>query len=239
MGMPITIEIVDRRASDKDFKMIFKYFTAIDEIYSTYKNSSVISKINRGEITINEVSDEVKLIFSLAEKTKKESGGYFDISKDGVIDPSGIVKGWAIFKAAEILLGNGYENFYIDAGGDIQVAGKNNEGKFWTIGIKNPFNKEEIIKVLQLKNKGVATSGNYMRGDHIYNPKKSGEVIDEIVSLTVVGPNVYEADRFATAAFAMGKKGIEFIEKLDGFEGYQIDKAGIATFTSNFEEYVV
>ena len=52
-----------------------------------------------------------------------------------------------------------------------------------------------------------------------------------------MGPNVLEADRFATAAFAMGREGIHFIESLKGFEGYAIDAKGIATMTSGFEVY--
>ncbi len=62
--------------------------------------------------------------------------------------------------------------------------------------------------------------------------------VEGVVSLTVVGPNIYEADRFATAAFAMGEAGIMFIEKLPGFEGYMVNDNGIATFTSGFEKYV-
>ena len=62
--------------------------------------------------------------------------------------------------------------------------------------------------------------------------------MNEIVSISVIGPNVFEADRFATAAFAMQRKGINFIEKLDGFEAYMIDKNGIATMTSKFEKYI-
>jgi thiamine biosynthesis lipoprotein len=55
----------------------------------------------------------------------------------------------------------------------------------------------------------------------------------------VIGPNIYEADRFATAAFAMESAGILFIEELEGFEGYMIDQHGLATYTSGFERYVV
>jgi thiamine biosynthesis lipoprotein len=86
---------------------------------------------------------------------------------------------------------------------------------------------------------GIATSGTYIRGRHIYDPfAAEGQSIDEIVSLTVLGPNVYEADRFATAAFAMGPAGIHFIERESGLEGYMIGKNGIATMTSGFAEYV-
>ena len=84
----------------------------------------------------------------------------------------------------------------------------------------------------------MATSGTYIRGQHIYNPHNRVQTFDDIVSLTVIGPNIYEADRFATAAFAMGKSGIDFIESLPGFEGYIIDSNGIATMTSGFENYV-
>jgi len=87
------------------------------------------------------------------------------------------------------------------------------------------------------KGKGIATSGSYLRGQHIYNPHTPQEKLLEIVSLTVIGENVLEADRFATAAFAMGRDGINFIEQLPGFEGYAIDKNGLATMTSNFELY--
>jgi thiamine biosynthesis lipoprotein len=93
--------------------------------------------------------------------------------------------------------------------------------------------------VLALTDRGVATSGTAIRGQHIYNPYHRNTPILDIVSLTVIGPNIYEADRFATAAFAMGRKGIQFLEKLAGFEGYLIDAQARATLTSGFERYVL
>jgi FAD:protein FMN transferase len=148
-----------------------------------------------------------------------------------------VVKGWAIQNAAQLLLQKGYKNFYIDAGGDVQSSGLNEEEEEWSIGIRNPFKIEEIVKVVYPRGKGIATSGSYLRGQHIYNPHKPKEELKDIVSLTVIGENVLEADRFATAAFAMGREGINFIEQLPGFEGYAIDKNGLATMTSNFELY--
>ena len=236
MGMPITVEIVDFVSGDI-FDKVFSFFKYIDQKFSTYKKNSEITKINDLRFTINESSEEMKTIFRLAEQTRKETNGYFDIFHNGKYDPSGIVKGWAIFNAAKLLNEMGVKNFYIDCGGDVQVQSSKFKVKSWKIGIKNPFKQDEIIKIIYLKNGGVATSGTYIRGSHIYNPK--GQMSDEIVSLTVIGPNVYEADRFATAGFAMGKKGIEFIEKLKGFEGYQINKDGIATMTSGFEKYTI
>lgn len=236
--MPITVEVVDARVTESDIASVFDYFAYVDRLFSTYKKESEISRLNAGEITKKQLSTDVRQILQLADDTKKESNGYFNIEHKGKIDPSGIVKGWAIYNAAGILKEHGFQSFYIDAGGDIQVSGKNEKGMSWTVGIRNPFQPDEIVKVVKLENKGIATSGLYVRGQHIYNPKADGP-INDIASMTIIGPTVYDADRFATAAFAMGSKGIQFIEKLPGYDGYMIDPKGIATMTSRFGRFVV
>lgn len=237
MGMPITVEIVDRKVRENDIEKIFTYFDYIDNTFSTYKPESEINLINRGKIKRQEWSRDMKEVFRLSQLTKEETGGYFDIARQGQYDPSGLVKGWAILNAASSLEQSGFENYYIEAGGDIQVRGRNGSGDRWRIGIRNPKNRQQIVKAVALENMGIATSGTYIRGQHIYNPHEPGRELQEIVSLTVIGPNVYEADRFATAAFAMQKKGIVFIEHLPGFEGYMIDLQGTATYTSGFTNY--
>ena len=238
MGMPIIVEIVDPSASDEAFDAVFDYFHYVDEKFSTYKDHSEIMRINRHELNLEDASHDMQTIFALAEQTRQETYGCFDIRHRGSIDPSGIVKGWAIYNAAELLSRLGYKNFYVDAGGAIQAVGKNDQGQDWRVGIRNPFNIQQIVKVLSVSNCGVATSGTYIRGQHIYNPQNGAESIDDIISITVIGPNIYEADRFATAAFAMGRDGIAFIENLQGFEGYMIDVKGIATLTTGFMRYV-
>jgi len=239
MGMPITIEVVDVKVTESDIAGIFDYFASVDRMFSTYKKESEISRFNAGELTKKQLSTDVRQILQLADDTRRESNGYFNIAHNGQIDPSGIVKGWAIYNAAGLLKEHGFHNFYVDAGGDVQVSGKNENGTYWTIGIRNPFKREEIVKVVRLDNKGIATSGLYVRGQHIYNPHKPNDPITAISSMTVIGPTVYDADRFATAAFAMGEKGIQFIEKLPGYDGYMIDSNGIATMTSRFGRFVI
>jgi thiamine biosynthesis lipoprotein len=87
-------------------------------------------------------------------------------------------------------------------------------------------------------NEGIATSGTYNRGQHIFNPTDpTQKTITDIVSLSVIGPNVLEADRFATAAFAMGERGIYLIQQRPGLEGYVINRNNIATQTTGFETY--
>ncbi len=238
MGMPITVEIADSSATRDALEKIFSYFIAVDERFSTYKSGSEIMRINRGEVLENEYSAGMKEVFALAEKTKKETSGYFDIKNpDGSLDPSGIVKGWAIQNAAAQLFDMGFRNFYIDAGGDIQSSGTNAKGETWSVGIRNPFNFKEIIKIIYPQGSGIATSGTYIRGQHIYNPYAPGKELCDVVSLTVVGPNVLDADRFATGAFAMERESVNFIENLKDFEGYMVDSKGIATMTSGFKMY--
>jgi thiamine biosynthesis lipoprotein len=238
MGMPITLQVVDPTATEELLDTVFSYFEYVDQKFSTYKDDSEITLLNQHRISLAESSEDMRIVFALAEQTKLESQGYFDIARDGAYDPSGLVKGWAIYNAAEILRQKGCKDFYVDAGGDVEAVGRNPRGENWRAGIRNPFNANEIVKVLSISNCGVATSGTYVRGQHIFNPKDIGRPITDILSLTVIGPNVYEADRFATAAFAMGRQGIEFVERLEGFEGYLIDRDRQATFTSGFERYV-
>jgi thiamine biosynthesis lipoprotein len=237
MGMPITVEVIDPGVRDGNLEDVFTYLVAVDEAFSPYKASSEVSRLNRGELPEDQYSEDLKTILALSEQTRIETHGYFDIWSAGICDPSGIVKGWAVQQAARILETAGCRNFYVDAGGDMQVCGMK-EGRPWRVGIRNPFNRNELVKVLALSDCGVATSGTAIRGQHIYDPHDSDKELLEILSITVIGTNVYDADRFATAAFAMQCQGICFIEALPDFEGYMIDANARATYTSGFERYV-
>lgn len=237
MGMIAKINVIDVGVTEEDINEVFSYFHYIDKKFSTYKKDSEISQINRGELKEWDYSVDMKKILKLSEETKKETDGFFDINFNGILDPSGLVKGYAVFSGAEILKKKGFRDYFVEIAGDIQVEGKNERKDNWKVGIQNPFNLDEIIKVVRLSNKGIATSGNYIRGTHIYNPKEK-RFAEEIAGITIIGPNVYEADRFATAVFAMGEEGIVFLEKLKGFEGYMVKKNKKAIMTSGFEEYL-
>jgi thiamine biosynthesis lipoprotein len=238
MGMPVTIEIAGSEAAPAYFERLFSYFEHMEQVFSPFRATSETSRINSGLLSLEDCCDEMKTVLRLAEKTRIETGGYFDVNRDGVLNPVGLVKGWAVYEASEILRKAGFWDFYIEAGGDIQLSGVNEFGDYWAVGIRNPLAPKEIVKVLRLSDMGIATSGTYARGQHIYDPLSADQsASDQLVSLTVLGPNVYEADRFATAAFAMGAKGLHFLERQPGLEGYAIDKNGIATMTSGFASY--
>ena len=69
----------------------------------------------------------MKTVFALAEQMRLQTGGYFDIRHGDTVDPSGLVKGWAIFNASELVRQRGLTNYYVEAGGDFQAVGKNSQ----------------------------------------------------------------------------------------------------------------
>ncbi len=235
MGMSVAVEVLDE-CDGSDVDEILDYFHEVDEMFSTYKRTSEISKINRKELRIEDASPDVKKILRLCEETRSLTHGYFDIHVEGVLDPSGLVKGYAISEASKRLIKKGYKNFYIEIGGDIDIHGLKN-GQKWKVGVRDPRDTTTTKGVLHLTNVGIATSGTYERGMHIYDPIKK-KLANEVSSLTVIGPDVYEADRFATAAYAMGKKGIDFLDTIEGVEGYMIARDGKEYLTEGFRNYL-
>ena len=236
MGMPITIKTPHRDIVRPAFTKVFEFFRHVDEKYSPFIDTSDVAKINKQTLNESDYSPELLEIAHWANRTNHETNGYFNVWHNDIFDPSGIVKGWAIQKASEIM-SEYTRDFYIEAGGDIQVSGVNDKQQPWRIGVRNPFNRDENIRVVALDNHAIATSGTAIRGQHIYDPVSSKDLTD-IVSLTVIAPKIIDADRMATAAFAMGRSGIEFIEKLADYEGYMVDsnKRAIATTGwNNFE----
>ncbi len=239
MGMPVIVEIHDA-ADLAPFDAVFAHFHAVDDRFSPYRRDSELCRFDRGEIPALALSPEMRDVLELAELTEDQTQGYFRIRRpDGTLDPSGVVKGWAVKRAADLLRGLGHRHFCVEIAGDIELSGLDAEGGPWRVGLSNPFAPDEIIKVLGLSDCGIATSGTAARGQHIYNPHDPGHKITRIVSLTVVGPDVLEADRFVTAAFAMEEDGIAFIEDTPGLEGYMVGADRVATMTSGFRDLVL
>lgn len=236
MGMVAKLIVEDSDSAKLLQTQIEDLFNVIDNKFSSYKKTSDITKLNSGDLSILK-DHELSWILSECDKTKSETDGYFDCKYNKIVDPSGLVKGYAINQAAKILTTSGQKNYLIEISGDVQTSGLNNEGNPWQIGIENPFKKGEVIKIVKLSGQGIATSGTSIHPDHIINPL-TNKPAHEIVSISVIAASIYDADRFATAAFAMGEKGIEFIQGLPGFAGYMItnDKQGI--MTESFKQYV-
>jgi FAD:protein FMN transferase len=235
MGMPIVLMTPDESVKNDNIEEVFSFFTYVDETYSPFIESSIVSRISRGEVGEPEYTSELREILAVAKRTKQQTNGYFDVWHKGNFDPSGIVKGWAIAEAAKIL-SKYTKDFYIEAGGDIQASGVNDESTPWQIGVRSPFDRHQNIKVVALSNGAIATSGTAIRGQHIYDPI-GGKELNEVASISVIAPNIIDADRMATAAFAMGAKGIYFIEQLDGYEACAVMHNKTTITTTGWHKY--
>lgn len=220
MGMPISIDIPN--CSQREvFEAVFTSFHRIDDRFSTYKPDSEVSKLAVGKLSEDKLSPELKLVIKECRQAEKWTGGYFSAWAAGAFDPSGYVKGWAIAGAGKLIENKGYETYCISAGGDILA--RSDSGKIWQIGIQDPGDKTNILNKLSISNSAVATSGSYERGAHIINPKTS-QPANELLSVTIGGPDIIKADILATACFAMGSKAADFMKQQTGYQALIIPR---------------
>jgi thiamine biosynthesis lipoprotein len=230
MGMAISLDLADdlpvhelERLADG----VFDWLRVVDGIFSTYKPESEISRLARGEVRREECSPVVGEVLDRCAELWDETGGYFDINAGGVLDPSGYVKGWAVQRACDRLLAGGSANHCLNAGGDIVVRGAPLGRQRWRVGVRHPWEALSVAWVLEVTDLAVATSGTYERGLHVLNPFTGAPAAD-LRSVTVVGPELGTADAYATAALAMGLRGIDWLATLPGHESAVVTEDGRA-----------
>jgi thiamine biosynthesis lipoprotein len=219
MGMPISIDIPGTDIA-QTFDWAFARLRQIDKKFSTFKPDSEVSRYITGELDEQSLSKELKSVIRACKRAQKLTDGYFSAWAGGSFDPSGYVKGWAIAEAGKIIEKSDFGTYCIGAGGDILA--RSDTDKVWNIGIQDPADKTKILNTLSISNGAVATSGNYERGAHIINPKTK-QPVEELLSVTIVGPDIIWADVLATAVFAMGKdKSSEFIKTQPNYQALVI-----------------
>lgn len=205
----------------------------VDATFSTYRADSDVSRFGRGEVTLAQCAPELAEVIGECAVISELSDGYFTDRPGGRFDPSGLVKGWAIERASSILDGYGYRHYFVEAAGDIRTRHPVGTGGPWRIGIRHPVERNKVARVVLANDLAVATSGTYEKGAHVRDPH-TGRQVREWLSFTVIGSEIVKADVYATAALAMGQRGVEFIEALPCFEAYAIDPQLRATWTSGF-----
>ncbi len=234
MGMPIILDVRHDGADDA-VEAAYDWFRHVDAVFSTYKEDSEISRLNRGELHRRECTPDMKFILDRCEELTEITDGYFDMraTADRSLDPSGLVKGWSVDRAAELLLEAGLTNFAVSAGGDMRLAGCADPEPEWRVGIQHPTERDQIAAVVAGNDLAVATSGAYIRGDHVVDPH-TGEAPRQVLSVTITGPVLADADAFATAAFAMDGRGPEWTARLVGYEAMTIMADGRVLSTAGF-----
>ncbi len=238
MGMPVTIDVRDSAEDSRAaIEEAFAEVRDADDLFSPFRPTSAVSRINRGELDPDEAEPAVRHVLELCRMYEAATRGYFSARAQGALDPSGLVKGWALDRAATVLERHGLRNYLVDGAGDVLARGRADAGTRWRVGIRHPREKDRVVRVLVVSDVAVATSGIYEKGPHIVDPH-TGMPELEMLSLTVVGRDILEADVFATAAFAMGlERGLEFVSSVDGYEAFAIGRDLRGTWTPGFEAY--
>jgi FAD:protein FMN transferase len=227
MGMPVTV-FAPSSPVGHSLEAVFAWLHWADATFSPFRADSQISRIERGELAVSDAHPLVREVLARCDALHRETGGYFDARHSGALDPSGLVKGWAVDRAAALFGGS---RLCIDAGGDVLVRGGG-----WRVGIRHPRERELLAATLHADRLAVATSGTYERGEHIVDPYTGGPPAG-VLSVTVVGPDLATADACATAAFAMGEDGPAWTARLRGYEAMTILATDEVLTTPGFLRY--
>ena len=195
---------------------LFAWFRRVDDLFSTWRPETEISRIGRGELRVDDAQPEVRGVLARCEALKYDTRDAFDVEVargmathlpgQAAVDPSGFVKGWAVEEAARRLTVAGVHNFSIGAGGDVLVRGRpepDNDKSPWRVGVQHPWERGQVSLVLGLSDCACATSGRYERGDHVLDPR-SATTATKLMAATVIGPDLGVADAYATALMVLG-----------------------------------
>lgn len=249
-GTVITVDVRD--PIDEDVvDACFGWFRHVDDVFSTWRPDTEIMLIGRGELSVGDANPLVREVLALSEQMRLESNGAFDISfgaratfapRPGwaPIDPSGVVKGWAVARAGEMLRSAGASCFFVNAGGDIVASGcPSDSGAGWRVGIRHPWERDRVAAVVAIAGGAVATSGRYERGEHVIDPRSGLPAVD-LASVTVIGPDLAVADAYATAAVVLGPaEGMRWLATRAGYEGMGITDERAVLLTPGFDRYRV
>ncbi len=248
-GTVITVDVHDP-VDEEVIDACFAWFRHVDDVFSTWRPDTEIMQIGRGDLSVGDASPLVREVLALSEQMRLETNGAFDISfgahapiapRPGwaPIDPSGVVKGWAVARAAKLLRGAGASCFFVNAGGDVLTSGcPAGSGAGWRVGIQHPWERDRVAAVVAVAAGGaVATSGRYERGDHVVDPRSGLPAVD-LASVTVIGPDLAVADAYATAAVVLGpREGMQWLATRAGYEGMGITDDREVLLTAGFDRH--
>jgi FAD:protein FMN transferase len=187
---------------------------------------------NRSKID-SALIDSLKKLVDYGKVMLQNDSIYLGI-KGASLDFNAIAQGYSVDIISNFLKSKGINNFLVELGGEVYASGSR-EDKSWTIGIEKPadsiLSSQKIMAKLQLKDKAIATSGNYrkfyvengIRYSHTIDPSTGYPVKHSMLSASVVADNCTDADAYATSFMVMGlQKSIDFLKKREDLQAYFI-----------------
>ena len=223
MGTVVSIDVrrvADREAALAAVATATAWLHRVDDLLSTYKPESALSRLRRGELIPADGPPELAEALTLGRRCQLRTGGAFDLAwrGDRRPDPTGVVKGWAAEHASRLLASAGFGHHAVNAAGDVRLRGRPVDDRLWSVGIAHPHAPGRLVAVVPATDAGVATSGTAERGDHVIDTR-TGQPSLAVASATVVGPDLGPADGYATAAVSCGWDAVPLLEGLDA-EGW-------------------
>ena len=196
----------------------------VDDRFTTYRPGSEWLRYCDGSLAQADAHPDLGQVLQRTAELERATGGAFRVDADPTRppDPAAYVKGWAVQRAADILVEAGASAVCVNGGGD--VAAWRIRGA-WRVGIQDPFDRTRVSAVVDVDCGAVATSGAYERGGHVIDPR-TRRPARGLASVTVVGPDLGTADAYATAAFALGHDGIAMLGALEGYGSFVITETG-------------
>ncbi|HET9731727.1 MAG TPA: FAD:protein FMN transferase [Acidimicrobiales bacterium] len=216
-----------------------------DEVFSTWNPSSPMTRLRRGEARLDQLdpraAEQISEVLELCRQACSLTEGWFDPwALPGGVDPTGLVKGWAIERALAVLDARGLTAM-VNGGGDIAWCGQPPDGG-WRLGIRHPWVADGLACVVvgDGVRRAIATSAGYERGAHFVDPFTGEHTMGALASGTVAGPDLAVADALATALVVGGRPVLDAIRRLPDargggrYEAYAIGPAGEEWATKGF-----
>lgn len=219
MGMPVSIHVrgsVDGDLVESAVAQAFAVLRRVDAVFSTWREDSDLMRVRRGELGEADAHPWLAEVTGLCDEAERRTHGLFSALASGSEpDPTGLVKGWAVERAARDLERVPRISFCLNAGGDLFAGvGLGATPSVWRIGIEDPRVTGRVAATVQLSRGGLATSGNAARGPHIADPG-TGLPVRRGGSATVWGASLTWADVWATALFVDPTRGRAALEGAD------------------------
>ena len=227
VDVDISSSLVSEDGLNQGMQQVIDFCKQVDADFSTYIDASWVTRLRTNKVEISSCPPSVQEVWQLCLQAKHLSDGAFDPwAVEGGFDPSGLVKGWAADKCADLLVSLGIEYVQVNAAGDLSLRGGFYDGvaKPWRIGVVNPDNRAEVVETFEISDGAIATSGAYERGAHINDPY-TGLIAIGAKSATVVGPLGWLCDAMATALMVAGEDGAKYFAQPE-LEGYQVFVVG-------------
>ena len=228
VDVDIASPVVSEDVLNKGMQQVIDFCKQVDTDFSTYIDTSWVTRLRTHQIEITSCPPSVQEVWQLCLQARHLTDGAFDPwAVEGGFDPSGLVKGWAADKCADLLVALGIEHVQVNAAGDLSLRGGFYDGavKPWRIGVVNPDNRAEVVETFEITDGAIATSGTYERGAHINDPY-TGLIAIGAKSATVVGPLGWLCDALATALMVAGEDGAKYFvqPELAGYQVFVVDR---------------